>query len=146
MKLSTSRLLLAYATALGCFLLLDAGWLTLTSARIYRPALGHLMAAEVDWRAVAIFYPLYLIGLLVFAIKPALEQRKATAALWRGALLGFISYAAYDFTNQATLRDWPWSLTAIDLAWGTFVSAATAWAASLLTQLTFRPERRRPAQ
>jgi len=143
MKLSPCRLLLAYLAALFCFLLLDACWLTLTAARIYRVALGHLMADGIDWLPVAIFYPLYLAGLLAFAIAPALEQRRPLAALWRGALLGLVSYAAYDFTNQATLRNWPWIITAIDLAWGTFVSAATAWAA---VRLTSRPASRTAAQ
>lgn len=142
MKLSPCRLLLAYGAALLCFLLLDACWLTLTGTRVYRAALGGLMADEIDWVPVALFYPLYLVGLLVFAITPALEQRQSLVALWRGALLGLISYAAYDFTNQATLRAWPWSITAIDLAWGTFVSAAAAWAAA---RLTSRPASRRSA-
>lgn len=142
-KLSPRRLLLAYLAAMLCFLLLDGCWLTLAGTRVYRAAIGPLMAEQVDWVAVAIFYPLYLVGLLVFAIVPALEQRETLVALRRGALLGLVAYAAYDLTNQATLRHWPWTLTAIDLAWGSFVSGAAAWVAA---RLTCRPGSRTAAQ
>lgn len=140
---SLRRLLLAYATALLCFLLLDAIWLTLMGPRLYRPALGHLFAAEVDWRAAVLFYPIYLLGLLVFAIAPALERQRSAAALWRGALFGLVTYATYDLTNQATLRGWPWHLTAIDLVWGSVVSGSAAWAAA---RLTSRPASRTAAR
>ncbi|QPF74511.1 DUF2177 family protein [Roseateles sp. DAIF2] len=143
MTTSPRRLLLAYAAALLCFLLLDAAWLTWMGPRLYRPALAALMAPAVDWRAVALFYPLYLLGLLVFAIVPALERRRPGQALGRGALLGLVAYATYDLTNQATLRDWPWLITAIDLAWGSLLSGCTAWVS---TSLTSRPARRTGAR
>lgn len=119
---------LAYVVALGCFLVLDACWLGLVGPSLYRPRIGALMAAGVDWSAVALFYPLYLAGLLAFAIAPALRPPRARAALARGALFGLVAYATYDLTNQATLAGWPWLVTVADLAWGTFASGAAAWA------------------
>lgn len=103
------------------FLALDAAWLTFSGSRVYRPAIGHLMAASVDWPAAVLFYAVYIAGLLGFAIAPA---RGVRSAMLRGALFGFVAYATYDLTCQATMRDWPWSVTVIDLAWGTFASAA----------------------
>jgi uncharacterized membrane protein len=132
-RASPRQQFLAYLAALLCFLLMDACWLSLTSGPLYKPAFGALMAPEPNWLPVALFYPLYLFGLLVFAIRPALEQRESVVALRRGALLGLMAYAAYDLTNQATLRDWPWSITVIDMAWGTTVSACAAWAGAWLT-------------
>ena len=107
------------------FLLLDAAWLTTMASRLYRPALGHLMRADFDVAAAAAFYAIYLCGLMVFVVRPATDGVNALA---RGALFGVVCYATYDLTNQATLVNWPWHLTVIDLAWGAFVSAASAWA------------------
>lgn len=137
-----SRLLLAYVVGFCVFLLLDGCWLALMGPRLYQPALGPLMAPEVDWRAAALFYPLYLLGLLVFAIAPALRPGQPRAALWRGALFGLVAYATYDLTNQATLRGWPWHVTLADLAWGALVSGSTAWAATRVVRgFTSRPGR-----
>ncbi|WP_077035418.1 DUF2177 family protein [Pelomonas sp. KK5] len=138
-----TTLAVAYAAALLAYLLLDAAWLGLTASRLYRPAMQALMAPEVDWLPVLLFYPLYTIGLVVFAIAPALRAGRAGAAFELGALLGLLAYGCYDLTNQATLRDWPWTITVVDMAWGAIVgggaSAAGAWAA---LRLTSRPSRR----
>lgn len=127
---SPRRLIASYLTALVCFLSLDACWLTLVGPRLYRPALDPHLATTVDWRAAALFYAVYIAGLLVFAIAPAVEAGSAATGLRRGGLLGVFSYATYDLTNQATLIDWPWSVTFADPAWGTFVSAISSWAAA----------------
>lgn len=125
------KALIAYAACALAFLPLDAAWLTLTADRLYRPAIGALMRPDFDWTAAALFYPLYFAGIVGFAILPSRTRR---AALLRGAAFGFICYATYDLTNQATLSGWPWCLTAIDLAWGSTVTALGAlagrWAAS----------------
>jgi len=136
MKPSPRRLLLACPAALLCFLALDACWLSLMGPRLYRPNLSALMADEVDWLAAALFYAVYLIGLTAFAIRPGLERGGAPRALRLGALMGFVAYATYDLTNQATLRDWPWVVTVADLAWGAFVSGAAAWVGTRLASHT----------
>lgn len=133
---SRRQLAVAYALALACFLSLDACWLTLVGPHLYRPALEPHMATAIDWRAAALFYVLYIAGLLVFAIAPAIAADDAGKALRRGGLLGLFAYGTYDLTNQATLMGWPWSVTFADLAWGTFVSAVSSWAAS---RWTLRP-------
>jgi uncharacterized membrane protein len=123
------RLAIAYAVALAVFLALDAVWLTTMADRLYRPAIGHLMREQFALLPALAFYLLYITGIVVFAVWPALPTRHTGAALARGALFGLIAYATYDLTNQATLRDWPWHVTVADLCWGAFVTAAAAGAA-----------------
>jgi uncharacterized membrane protein len=127
------RLPLAYAVTGVVFLAMDAVWLSLSTQPLYRPAIGHLMADTIAWPAAALFYALYFGGLVYFAVAPSLSLSKPIAALGRGALLGLLAYGAYDFTNQATLRGWPWSLTLIDLAWGATVSGMSSWASAAVT-------------
>lgn len=143
MSPTSRRLAAAYFAAMFVFLALDAVWLSLMASRLYQPAIGHLMAATVDWRAAALFYPLYIVGLLVFAIAPALRKERPVLALRLGALFGLLAYATYDLTNQATLRDWPWAVTLADLVWGAFVSGSAAGAAAWLTS---RPANRTPGR
>ncbi|MCH7344022.1 DUF2177 family protein [Pelomonas sp. CA6] len=136
---SAWRLPLACATTTVVFLTLDALWLTNTASALYRPALGHLMADSVDWKAALLFYAIYIAGLTVFALSPALAAGRPFAALGRGAMLGLLAYATYDLTNQATLRGWPWRVTLIDLAWGACVSSLSCWAGAALSAATCRP-------
>jgi len=138
---SPPRWIAAYLAALVSFLMLDACWLSLMGPRLYQPALGHLTSPQVDWFAAALFYLGYVGGLVHFAVQPALGQ--AGTALRRGALLGLMAYATYDLSNQATLRDWPWTLTLLDLTWGGVASGLAAFAAA---RLTSRPESRRSAR
>lgn len=133
---------LAYALTALVFLAMDAVWLSAMHTSLYRPAIGHLMAATVDWTAAGLFYALYVTGLLVFAVAPALASGRWANALGRGALFGLLAYATYDLTNQATLRDWPWRVTLVDLAWGAFVSGSASGLAARLTLATCRQARR----
>ncbi len=143
MKPTARTLSIAYLWALVSFLVLDAVWLSLMGPRLYKPALGELMAPDVDWFAAVLFYAIYLAGLLVFAILPALAEGAAGPALRRGAFFGLVAYATYDLTNPATLRDWPWAITIADLVWGSFVSGAAAWVSARLTSRRANPARAR---
>jgi uncharacterized membrane protein len=131
--MTTKQALVAWFASLVAFLVLDAAWLTTMGPRLYRPALGQIMVAEPDLVAAALFYVVYLTGLVGFAVRPSLASPSWTSAARWGAAFGFVAYATYDLTNQATIRGWPWSITAADLVWGTFVTAAGAtagrWAA-----------------
>lgn len=124
---------LAWLLAALAFLALDAVWLTTMTPRLYRPALGHLMAPQLAWLPAVLFYACYVAGIVWFAVAPAVAERRPLLALVNGVLLGLFAYATYDLTNQATLRDWPWLVTACDMAWGGFGTGAAAWfAASVL--------------
>ena len=122
------ELLVAYGVALVIFLVLDAIWLTSMLERLYRPALGHLLAPQVSLPPAILFYLLYVAGIVGFAVAPALEAHGARIALLHGAALGLLAYATYDLTNQATLPGWPWAVTLADLAWGTVATGLAGWA------------------
>lgn len=121
-----------YAIAASIFVIIDAIWLSLIANSFYKEKLGKLLAEKPSLGAAALFYVLYILGLVVFIIKPGVDQSLATIA-WKGALLGLIMYATYDLTNQATLKDWPVSITIVDLIWGTFITATV----SVLTVLIY---------
>lgn len=133
MNLPFAHYLTAYGIAAVVFLGLDAIWLGTMASRLYRPAIGHLMADGFAVAPAVLFYLLYLVGMVVFAIGPALEARKPLQALAMGALLGLICYATYDLTNQATLKQWPLAVTLADLAWGAFVTGVSSAVATRLT-------------
>src|SRR3954454_24060261 len=118
--------LIAYPATAVVFLALDAAWLTTMADRLYRPALGRLLLDRVELLPAIAFYAIPLVGVLVFAVLPGLQSGRWTSALGLGALLGFVAYATYDLTNQATLRDWPWQVTIADLCWGTLVTGVAA--------------------
>jgi len=119
--------LVSYVAALVVLLALDSLWLGLIAIDWYRAGIGHLMAEQVNVIAAAVFYLLFPIGVVVFAVVPA---RDAWHAARLGGLLGLLCYATYDLTNLATLKGWPIGITVADIAWGTVVgglSAATGW-------------------
>jgi uncharacterized membrane protein len=120
------RHLLAYVGTGVIMGVLDAIWLTVMSPRLYKPAIGELMAAKPDMRAAVAFYLIYVFGIVFLAVLPALREGSGMRAALMGAVLGLVAYATYDLTNQATLRVWPAHVTLIDLAWGVFVTTAAA--------------------
>lgn len=122
------QLALAYVTTLAAFLAVDAMWLGVVMKQRYAAWLGPLMLEQPKLLAAGLFYLLYVAGLLVFAVLPALRERSWRAAAWRAALLGLVSYGTYDLTNHATLKGWPLALTLTDLAWGAVLSCLAAMA------------------
>ena len=125
----------AYFAILLPFGLLDAAWLSLMGPRLYRPTLGDILLANVNIEPAVLFYLIYPVGLLVFAVLPAFKSHSATSALIYGALFGGLAYATYDLTNHATLRNWTLQLTLTDMAWGAFASGVAAAAAFYLTRM-----------
>ncbi len=115
-----------YLTALILFLIIDALWLGVVAKKLYQDKIGFLMKINVNWVATIVFYLLFVIGIIVFVINPALDSGQWTQALLLGAFFGFITYATYDLTNLATLQGWSTIVTIIDILWGTFVVAAVS--------------------
>jgi len=122
-----SRSLLVYGITVPIFFAIHLVWLVVVAKSFYRQHLGHLLAAEVRWGPAILFYLVFIAGLVFFAVRPALAAGSATRALGYGALFGLVTYATYDLTNHATLRDWPAIVTAVDLAWGSVLSASVAF-------------------
>lgn len=107
-----------YSIAFVVFLVIDLIWLGLIAKNIYAKYLGSFMAPKVNWIAAIIFYLLFIVGLVFFVIEPAVVKDSWSYALLVGMLFGLITYATYDLTNLATLKDWPLTITIIDLIWG----------------------------
>jgi len=107
-------------------LILDAIWLTVMGKALYRPALGDLLLDQFRLAPAAIFYFMYVLAIVVFAISPAASTGKWTAALVYGAFLGLVCYGTYDLTNHATLKVWTTTLTVVDMAWGVTLTAFSA--------------------
>jgi uncharacterized membrane protein len=118
--------LIAYAATLASFVVADLIWLGLMMPRFYKPILADIALGAVNLPPAVFFYALYPVGLVVFAIAPALKSGSLATAAIHGALFGFFTYATYDLTNQATLRNWTWPLTMVDVAWGTLLGALAA--------------------
>ena len=113
-----------YLITLPILFALDMVWLTRVAKTFYADQIGFLMKPDINWIAAVLFYLLFIVGLVLFVIMPALEKGSWVHALLFGALFGFISYATYDLTNLATLKDWPLVVTLVDLAWGSVLSAS----------------------
>jgi len=117
-----------YFATLVAFLAIDMLWLGLVARTFYRKYLGFLMAPSPNWPAAIIFYLLFVVGIVVFAVLPGLEANSLKETLLRAALFGLIAYATYDLTNLATVKDWPLIVTIVDLIWGTVVSVVVSYA------------------
>ena len=124
--MQTSRIFLTYIVSVPVFFVVDMIWLGVIARGFYRKALEPLLTPNINWTAAIIFYFLFLVGVLVFALLPGMEKRSLGYTVGMAALFGFIAYATYDLTNLATLRDWPLTLSIVDMLWGAFLSASTA--------------------
>ena len=116
----------AYLAVLATFVAADMVWLGVMAPRFYRPTLGDILLSGVNLPPAIAFYALYPVGLVIFAVAPALKSGSISAALLYGALFGSFTYATYDLTNHATLRNWTLPLTLLDVAWGTLLGALSA--------------------
>lgn len=114
---------------------MDAVWLNTMFTRLYKPEIGELIG-DLRWAPALIFYLLYIIGIQIFAIAPALASGKWTTALLYGALFGFFCYATYDLTNHATMKVWSLKVTVLDIIWGSFATGTASAIAAAVT-LTF---------
>jgi uncharacterized membrane protein len=115
-----------YLCTLAGFLAIDIVWLAVVARGFYRHQLGFLLADQPNWWAAIAFYLLFVAGLLVFAVLPGMQAGSAWKALLLGAFLGLLTYATYDLTNQATIKNWPWIVTIVDMAWGTVLAASVS--------------------
>lgn len=126
--------IIAYLSTGLVFLAIDAIWLTVSAQRLYRPLIGDMLLESFRLAPAVLFYVLYVAGIVVFAIAPALASDRWMTAAVLGAFLGLLAYSTYDLTNQATLRHWPLAVTIADMFWGTFATAFSATTGFLITR------------
>lgn len=116
----------AYLGTAFAMLVLDIIWLTQMSPRLYQPRIGELLAEKPSMPPAVIFYLLYVTGIVVLAVLPALREGGWRRLLVHAVVFGLVAYATYDLTNQATLKTWSTTITVVDMAWGTFITTVSA--------------------
>jgi uncharacterized membrane protein len=126
-------LAIAYVSALAVMAGLDFCWLSLTADPVYHRALGAVMAQKPNMAAAAAFYFLYGVGVVIFAVRPALIAADWRAALIWGALFGLFAYGTYDLTNLATLKVWSLKVSLLDMAWGAVITGTSAGVSAWVT-------------
>jgi uncharacterized membrane protein len=112
-----------YGIAFLSLIGIDSLWLTKIAPKLYKDNIGHLMAEKPNLFAAGLFYIIYIAGAVYFVIYPAFTDRSVSQALFRGAVLGLVSYATFDLTGQAVFKNWPTKITVIDMLWGTVLTA-----------------------
>lgn len=123
-----------YALTVPIFFAVDIIWLGIVAKKFYRNHLGFILSPEVNWTAALSFYLLYIAGILIFAVIPALEKGSLGKALLWGCLYGFFTYATYDLTNMATIKDWPLKVVFVDILWGVLLCSMVASSSFLIGQ------------
>ena len=132
--MNMGKLILAYLLTALVFFAIDLTWLGLIAKNLYRKYLGGFLSDQVNWTAAGIFYALYIVGIFVFSILPAVEKNSWIHAIIMGAAFGFFTYATYDLTNLATLKNWPVTIVYIDILWGTILTGLVAAAGYWITR------------
>jgi uncharacterized membrane protein len=123
-------MLAVYLATFAVFVGIDFVWLGFIALGYYKSQIGHLMADQVNLGAAAAFYLIYVMGIVLFAVQPSMGN--VGKAFLQGALFGFFCYATYDLTNMATLKNWTWSIAAVDMAWGSFLTGVAAAAGAFV--------------
>jgi uncharacterized membrane protein len=121
-----------YLVTLPVFFAIDMIWLGFIAKDFYRKHIGHLLLENINWTAAILFYLLFIGGLVLFVISPAIEKASWTYAIFYGAMFGLITYATYDLTNLATLKDWSLTVVIVDIIWGMVLSASVSTVSYLI--------------
>lgn len=129
-----STYIVAYIATAIIFLGIDAVWLGKVATGFYRSRIGELMLDQPNFLAAGVFYLFYVVGIVYFAVAPALSGGGWTQAMISGAILGLVAYGTYDMTNIATLKNWSVSVSAVDMIWGTVLTSFSATAGYWITQ------------
>lgn len=124
--MSASRWLVVGLSCLATLLAIDLVWLAIMVPNVYEPELGALFRDDPSLVTASLFYVLYVLGVVLLAVRPGHRERRLAGAAWRGALLGACAYGTYDITNLATLEGWSTTITVIDIVWGTALTATVA--------------------
>ncbi|NNG17770.1 MAG: DUF2177 family protein [Gemmatimonadales bacterium] len=126
--MTTAAFIKLYFATLVVFLAIDMVWLGVAAKGFYQRYLGELLRPDVRWGAAILFYLIFVGGILLFAVLPALERASFRHAVLLGGLFGMIAYATYDLTNLATLKGFPPVVAVVDMVWGFVLTAVVAGA------------------
>ena len=123
-----------YVLTVPVFFAIDILWLGAIARAFYRRHLGFILSPDVNWTAAVTFYLIYIAGIIFFAVRPALASGSLSKAALLGGLFGFFTYATYDLTNMATIKNWPLKIVVVDILWGTCLCALVAGLSLLIAR------------
>tara|TARA_B100000902_G_C27224933_1_gene871638 strand:+ start:440 stop:838 length:399 start_codon:yes stop_codon:yes gene_type:complete len=126
-----------FLTSFATFLILDAIWLGFVAKDFYAKQLSFYLTDNVVWSSALIFYIIFNIGLLVLVILPSIEKNSYSVLIFYAVLYGLVTFATYDLTNLATIKEWPLIVSLVDMAWGMFVAFSSASAAFYANKYLF---------
>ena len=124
--MNTSFYLKLYLLTVPVFFIIDLIWLGVVAKGFYQNNLKYILSPNVNWTAAIIFYFIYIVGILIFAVVPAVTKDSLRYAVVWGALFGFFTYATYDLTNLALIKDWPLKIVVVDILWGVVLCSTVA--------------------
>lgn len=127
MKMSLWNLMAVYGLTAGVFFIIDLFWLGFAARGLYDRHIGSLLREQVNWVAAILFYLIYIGGIQLFVLMPALEDGSGilrTAVM--GGLLGFFAYCTFDLTSLALIRNWSVTIVLVDIVWGTLLTGGTS--------------------
>jgi uncharacterized membrane protein len=124
-----------YALTVPIFFVIDIIWLGIVAKEFYRRKLDFILSPQVNWTAAVIFYLMYIAGILFFAVRPAVISSSWAQAAGLGALFGFFTYATYDLTNMATIKDWPLIIVVFDIVWGVCLCTIVATISFMISRI-----------
>ena len=133
--MSFTKIIISYLLTSVVFFAVDMLWLGFIAKDLYRKYLGSFLSSQVNWTAAIVFYLLFIVGISIFAIYPSVQKDSIFSAVLLGALFGMFTYATYDLTNLATLKDWPIQIVFIDIAWGAFLTAVVSAAGFYIVKI-----------
>ena len=132
--MSVAYFMKLYVLTVPVFFAIDIVWLGVIARGFYRRHLGFILSPDVNWVAAVTFYLIYIAGIIFFAVRPALASGRLGEAALIGGLFGFFTYATYDLTNMATIKDWPLKIVVVDILWGTCLCALVAGLSFLIAR------------
>jgi uncharacterized membrane protein len=123
-----------YALTVPVFFVIDLIWLGVIAKGFYQKNLSYILSPQVNWPAAILFYLLYIAGILIFAVVPAVAKESWQHAMLFGALFGFFTYMTYELTNLALLKGWPLNIVFVDILWGVVLCTAVATLSYILAR------------
>jgi uncharacterized membrane protein len=127
MKMTSGNILFLYALTVGVFFLIDLLWLGVVAKGFYQRYMGSLMRENVNWVAAVLFYLIYIGGIQVFVLLPAIQADTGVLKTTiMGGLLGFFAYSTFDLTSLALLKNWSITVVVVDIIWGILLTGSTA--------------------
>ena len=122
-----TRLFLLYGISALTFFVIDLVWIGVVAKGFYAKYIGHMLGERINWVAALIFYFIYIGGIVVFVLIPALKNGSGVLhVMVMGGLLGLFAYSTFDLSALALFKEWPFIVALVDIVWGVFLTASTA--------------------